>query len=129
MRLSELVDQARAEVPNCLLFDNGDFLQGTPVGDFFAYDRGLKEGDLHPVMAAMNAMRYDAITLGNHEFNYGLDFLMKSLAQAEFPVVSANIATTLGRGPRDDRGLVRPYKLIRQQLVDRAGLSMIFASG
>ncbi|MDD7970584.1 bifunctional 2',3'-cyclic-nucleotide 2'-phosphodiesterase/3'-nucleotidase [Roseinatronobacter alkalisoli] len=123
VRLSELVDQARMEVPNCLLFDNGDFLQGTPVGDFFAYDRGLKEGDLHPVMAAMNAMRYDAITLGNHEFNYGLDFLMKSLAHAEFPVVSANIVKSLGAGPRDDRCLVRPYKLIRRRLVDRAGLA------
>ncbi|MBR3370355.1 MAG: bifunctional 2',3'-cyclic-nucleotide 2'-phosphodiesterase/3'-nucleotidase [Rhodobacteraceae bacterium] len=123
VRLSELVDQARTEVPNCLLFDNGDFLQGTPVGDFFAYDRGLKDGDLHPVMAAMNAMRYDAITLGNHEFNYGLDFLMKSLAQAEFPVVSANIAKTLGASPRNDQCLVKPYKLIHRKLVDRAGLA------
>ncbi|WP_439563469.1 bifunctional 2',3'-cyclic-nucleotide 2'-phosphodiesterase/3'-nucleotidase [Roseinatronobacter sp.] len=123
VRLSELVDQARSEVPNCLLFDNGDFLQGTPVGDFFAYDRGLKEGDLHPVMAAMNAMRYDAITLGNHEFNYGLDFLMKSLGQAEFPVVSANIVKSMGHGPRADRCLVKPYQLLRQSLVDRAGVS------
>ncbi|MFN4058524.1 MAG: bifunctional 2',3'-cyclic-nucleotide 2'-phosphodiesterase/3'-nucleotidase [Roseinatronobacter sp.] len=122
VRLAELVDQARLEVPNALLFDNGDFLQGTPVGDFFAYDRGLREGDLHPVMAAMNAMRYDAITLGNHEFNYGLEFLMKSLAQADFPVVSANILRGLGANPRADKTLMRPYTLLRRRVHDTLGL-------
>lgn len=122
VRLSELVDQARMEAPNTFLFDNGDFLQGTPVGDFFAYDRGLHEGDLHPVMAAMNAMRYDAITLGNHEFNYGLDFLMKSLAQAEFPVVSANVLRGLGSAPRNDKALLRPYTLLRRKVYDTMGL-------
>lgn len=121
-RLAELVDRARAETGNTLLFDNGDFLQGTPVGDFFAYDMGLREGDLHPVMAAMNAMRYDAITIGNHEFNYGLAFLEKSLARAEFPVVSSNIARGLRATPRADRMLVKPYSLLRRQVSDRIGL-------
>ncbi|NBB98934.1 MAG: bifunctional 2',3'-cyclic-nucleotide 2'-phosphodiesterase/3'-nucleotidase [Alphaproteobacteria bacterium] len=121
-RLAELVDRARAESGNTLLFDNGDFLQGTPVGDFFAYDMGLREGDLHPVMAAMNAMRYDAITIGNHEFNYGLAFLEKSLARAEFPVVSANIVKSMGRAPREDRMLVKPYSLLRRHVRDRIGL-------
>lgn len=121
-RLAELVDRARAEAGSTLLFDNGDFLQGTPVGDFFAYDMGLRDGDLHPVMAAMNAMRYDAITIGNHEFNYGLDFLEKSLARAEFPVVSANIVKAMGRAPREDNMLVKPYSLLRRQVRDRIGL-------
>ena len=121
-RLAELVDRARAEVGSTLLFDNGDFLQGTPVGDFFAYDMGLRDGDLHPVMAAMNAMRYDAITIGNHEFNYGLEFLEKSLARAEFPVVSANIVKAMGRAPREDHMLVKPYSLLRRQVPDRIGL-------
>ena len=101
-RLSELVDLARQEAPNCLLFDNGDFLQGTPVGDFYAYDKGFRAGEIHPVIAAMNALRYDAITLGNHEFNYGLEFLMRSMAHAEFPTVSANILRKAGRTPRND---------------------------
>lgn len=121
-RLAELVDRARAEVGNTILFDNGDFLQGTPVGDYFAYDMGLRDGDLHPVMAAMNAMRYDAITIGNHEFNYGLEFLEKSLALAEFPVVSANIVKALGRAPRQDQNLVKPYSLLRRHVRDRIGL-------
>ena len=120
-RLAELVDQARQQVPNCLLFDNGDFLQGTPVGDYIAYDMGLKDGDLHPVTAAMNAMRYDAITLGNHEFNYGLDFLMKSIALADFPVVGCNILRSIGGTPLQDRHLVRPYQLLNRDVVDRSG--------
>lgn len=121
-RLAELVDRARVESGNTLLFDNGDFLQGTPVGDYFAYDMGLREGDLHPVMEAMNALRYDAITIGNHEFNYGLEFLEKSLARAEFPVVSANIVRALGTTPRADEMLVKPYSLLKRHVRDRIGL-------
>ena len=120
-RLSELIDQARQQAPNCLLFDNGDFLQGTPVGDFFACEKVQRQGELHPVIAAMNALRYDAITLGNHEFNYGLDFLFKSIDQASFPAVSANILRKLGRAPREDHHLFRPYRLLRRNVTDRSG--------
>lgn len=118
---AQLIDRARAEVPNALLFDNGDFLQGTPMGDYVAHERGLREGDLHPVMAAMNALEYDAISLGNHEFNYGLDFLMKALDGAAFPVVCANLATTQGATPRQDRTLVKPYVLLDRMLTDEFG--------
>jgi 2',3'-cyclic-nucleotide 2'-phosphodiesterase/3'-nucleotidase len=62
-----------AESTNSMLLDNGDFLQGNPMGDYMAYERGMKEGDLHPMIAAMNTLGFDASTLGNHEFNYGLD--------------------------------------------------------
>ncbi|TVP71097.1 MAG: bifunctional 2',3'-cyclic-nucleotide 2'-phosphodiesterase/3'-nucleotidase [Rhodobacteraceae bacterium] len=122
-RLAGLIDIARQEVPNSLLFDNGDFLQGTPVGDFIAFERGLRAGDLHPITEAMNALRYDAITLGNHEFNYGLDFLTKAMSQAEFPVVAANILTQAGPSPRKDRHYARPYTLLRRKVTDRAGRS------
>jgi 2',3'-cyclic-nucleotide 2'-phosphodiesterase / 3'-nucleotidase len=128
-RLSELIDHARQQVPNCLLFDNGDFLQGTPVGDFFAYDKGLRAGDAHPVIAAMNALRYDAITLGNHEFNYGLEFLMGSMAQANFPTVSANILRKAGRSPRNDQHLFRPYRLLARDVLDRSGQSRAICVG
>ena len=47
--------------------------------------------DIHPVFKAMNSLHYDAATVGNHEFNYGLDFLHKSLQGANFPYVNANI--------------------------------------
>lgn len=53
--------------------------------------KGLKEGDVHPVYKAMNTLDYVVGNLGNHEFNYGLDFLHKALAGAKFPYVNANI--------------------------------------
>ena len=53
--------------------------------------KGLKEGDVHPVYKAMNTLNYAVGNPGNHEFNYGLDFLHKALAGAKFPYVNANI--------------------------------------
>ncbi len=87
-RIATLVDRLRAAEPNCLLFDNGDTLQGTPLGDV-AQERGLTAP--HPMIAAMNHMGYDAATVGNHDFNYGLPFLEASVESAEFPVVLANV--------------------------------------
>ena len=58
-----------------MLFDNGDLIQGNPMGDYMAYEKGLNQGDIHPAVAALNTLGYDAATLGNHEFNYGLEFL------------------------------------------------------
>jgi 2',3'-cyclic-nucleotide 2'-phosphodiesterase/3'-nucleotidase len=104
-RTASIINDIRAESTNSMLVDNGDFLQGNPMGDYIAYERGMKEGDIHPVIQAMNTLGFDASTLGNHEFNYGLDFLMKSLMGANFPVVSANIAKQMGANPREDKTL------------------------
>lgn len=120
-RTAALIDEIRAEATNALLVDNGDFLQGNPMGDYIAYERGMKEGDAHPIITAMNAVGFDASTLGNHEFNYGLDFLMKSLAGADFPVISANVAKEMGAGPRGDTTLVPPYVMLDRMLTDGAG--------
>lgn len=120
-RTAAHIADIRAEATNSLLLDNGDFLQGNPMGDYIAYERGMKEGDLHPVIAALNTIGLDAATIGNHEFNYGLDFLMKSVAGARFPVVLANIATGAGAGPRADRTLFRPYVILDRQMTDGAG--------
>lgn len=120
-RTASIVRGIRAEATNSLLLDNGDFLQGNPMGDYIAYERGMKEGDMHPVIAAMNTLGFDASTLGNHEFNYGLPFLMKSLAGASFPVVCANIAKEIGASPRDDSTLLPPYVIIERELQDGAG--------
>ncbi|MFG6593927.1 bifunctional 2',3'-cyclic-nucleotide 2'-phosphodiesterase/3'-nucleotidase [Sulfitobacter sp. 1A13368] len=120
-RTASIVKSIRAEATNTLMLDNGDFLQGNPMGDYIAYERGMKEGDMHPVIHAMNALGYDASTLGNHEFNYGLDFLMKSLAGADFPVVSANVVKKIGAKPSDDETLVKPYVLLDRILTDGAG--------
>jgi 2',3'-cyclic-nucleotide 2'-phosphodiesterase/3'-nucleotidase len=79
-RTASIIDGIRAEATNSMLLDNGDFLQGNPMGDYIAYERGMKEGDVHPIIAAMNVLGFDAATLGNHEFNYGLDFMTRSPA-------------------------------------------------
>ncbi len=120
-RTASIIGDIRAEATNSLLLDNGDFLQGNPMGDYIAYERGMKEGDTHPVINAMNALGYDASTLGNHEFNYGLDFLMKSLAGSNFPVVCANVAKTMGATPREDDTLLPPYVIMDHELTDGSG--------
>ncbi|RJL19212.1 bifunctional 2',3'-cyclic-nucleotide 2'-phosphodiesterase/3'-nucleotidase [Paracoccus siganidrum] len=112
-RTASLVARRRAEAVNSLLLDNGDFLQGNPLGDFVAGMDGLARQP-HPAIASMNAMGYDAGTLGNHDFNFGLPFLRRVLAQAAFPVVAANLR--LRRGP----GLPR-YVILRRQVLDQAG--------
>lgn len=119
-RTASLIEAVRAESTNSILLDNGDLYQGNPMGDYIAYERGV-DGQLHPMTKAMNALGYDAATLGNHEFNYGLDFLMGSLDGAEFPFVSANVVTQEGATPTEDETLVPPYVILDRTVVDGAG--------
>jgi 2',3'-cyclic-nucleotide 2'-phosphodiesterase/3'-nucleotidase len=113
--LATLIEQARAECPNTLLFDNGDTLQGAPLGDA-AMSELLPCGDVHPMIAAMNGLRYDAATLGNHDFDFGLEVLERTLAAARYPVVLAN-ARRLAAG----RGIVAQHAMLERNLVDEAG--------
>jgi 2',3'-cyclic-nucleotide 2'-phosphodiesterase/3'-nucleotidase len=115
VRAAALIRALRGAVPNALLFDNGDFLQGSPLSDWAADDDTVVPGDVHPMIAAMNALGYDAVTLGNHEFNYGLPFLTRALARAAFPVISANILTG------DGRPYVPPTALLDRGLTDAQG--------
>lgn len=87
-QVATLVDSIREAEPRVVLVDSGDLLQGTPLGE---YQARVARDSVHPAIAAMNAMEYDAAALGNHEFNYGLDFLEAALAEAEFPFLAANI--------------------------------------
>ena len=120
-RTASVIEAIRAEATNTLLVDNGDYLQGNPMGDYIAYERGMQPGDLHPVIAGMNTLAYEAGTLGNHEFNYGVEFLDLVNAGAAFPIVCANFARTLGPAPRDDALHLEPYVLLDRTLIDGAG--------
>lgn len=122
-RTATLIDAVRKEATNAMLVDNGDFLQGNPMGDFVAYERGMKEGDIHPVVKAMNLLGYEASTLGNHEFNYGLSFMDKVLAGANFPFVCANLVrgTQLASNPREDQLYIKPYMIVEKTIKDGAG--------
>ncbi|NIY92472.1 2',3'-cyclic-nucleotide 2'-phosphodiesterase [Vibrio diazotrophicus] len=89
-RAATLVKQARQEATNSILVDNGDLIQGSPMGDYMAA-KGIKAGEVHPVYKAMNQLSYDVGNIGNHEFNYGLDFLKETINDAKFPYVNANV--------------------------------------
>ncbi len=114
--VAHAVARLRARTPDLLLLDNGDFLQGSPMGDFYGQDRGLDEGEVHPMIGAMNALGFDAAALGNHEFSYGLEFLERALRDARFPVVSANLLTRRGACPGGDVPLVKPWTMIARAL-------------
>ena len=89
-RAATLVKQAQSESVNNVLVDNGDLIQGSPMGDYMAA-KGIEDGEIHPVYKAMNQLHYEVGNIGNHEFNYGLDFLQKALAGANFPYINANV--------------------------------------
>ncbi|HEV7259423.1 MAG TPA: bifunctional 2',3'-cyclic-nucleotide 2'-phosphodiesterase/3'-nucleotidase [Bosea sp. (in: a-proteobacteria)] len=122
-KTASLIKAAQAEAKNSLLFDNGDFLQGSSLGDYIAYKKGLKPGETHPMIAAMNALPYLCGTIGNHEFNYGLDFLDHGLAKAEFPLVCANVEK-IGGYP-----LVDPWRLFEQSFEDESGQQHVLKIG
>ena len=122
-RTASLVNAARQEAVNTVLVDNGDLIQGSPMGDYAA-DKGLAHGEVHPVYQAMNVLQYDVGNIGNHEFNYGLDFLQKALAGAAFPYINANVYCAQPQcwnGIKQGEHLFTPY-LIKDTLVtDTAG--------
>ena len=91
-----IVDSIRLAHPgSVVLVDAGDLLQGNPLATVASRSAPTTP---HPVIAAMNAMRYDAAAIGNHEFNYGLPLLRRAIAQARFPLLSANAVAVR---PRD----------------------------
>jgi 2',3'-cyclic-nucleotide 2'-phosphodiesterase/3'-nucleotidase len=114
-KIASLVAKARAEVVNALLFDNGDIIQGSPLGDYAALSMGLKRGDVHPMIGAMNEMGYAACAIGNHEFNYGLDFLEIALAGANFPALNCNVLRP------DGSCYFTPWLILEPALSDEAG--------
>ncbi|HEU0182427.1 MAG TPA: 5'-nucleotidase C-terminal domain-containing protein [Agromyces mariniharenae] len=92
-RVSSVVNHIRAERgrEHTLLFDAGDTIQGSPLGFYYALvDPVTESGAVHPIAAQMNAIGYDAVALGNHEFNYGLDFLDYWIDQMDADVLAAN---------------------------------------
>ncbi len=102
VRRATYIDQVRKENKNVLLFDAGDFLQGTPYFNLF-------KGNIE--VEVMNQMGYDAATLGNHEFDYGLEVLEKVARLAKFPIVSSNYdfsETVLN-------GLIKPYIILKRE--------------
>jgi len=124
VRTASLIKNARAELENpgnSVLVDNGDLIQGSPMGDW-RQAQGLAKGEIHPVYRVMNKLQYDVANYGNHEFNYGLEFLAESVNDANFPYISANIFKDDGDSDdSNDQLYFDPYKLITKTLLDRNG--------
>lgn len=121
-KTATLIKQARAEAKNSLLIDNGDLIQGNPLGDYVATVDKLQEGETHPVYKAMNLLSYDAGNFGNHEFNYGLDFLKTAVKGSDFPYVNANIyLDDKDQDPSNDKNAFTPYLILDKEVTDSTG--------
>jgi 2',3'-cyclic-nucleotide 2'-phosphodiesterase/3'-nucleotidase len=105
-KLAALINRIRAERGvTTLVLDAGDTIQGTPLATYYAKQEPITEtGEKHPMAKAMNVLHYDAVTLGNHEFNYGLPLLNLWIRQLGFPALAAN-AVNVATG----RPAFRPY--------------------
>jgi 2',3'-cyclic-nucleotide 2'-phosphodiesterase / 3'-nucleotidase len=93
-KVATLVEQVRADrgEERTLLLDNGDTIQGSSLAQYFAKIEPITQtGATHPMAIAMNALDYDAMVVGNHEFNYGLPYLRTFEDQLEFPLLGANV--------------------------------------
>ncbi|MBO1363377.1 bifunctional metallophosphatase/5'-nucleotidase [Prevotella sp. A2931] len=102
MRRVAMLDQERKKEPELLLFDSGDFSQGSPYYTLF-------KGDVE--IGLMNLMRYDAVVIGNHEFDFGLDNMARIFRMAKFPILCANYDFT----GTPVEGLVKPYVILKRK--------------
>ena len=117
-----LIKAARAESRNSLYFDNGDLIQGNPLGDYVATVKPLAQGQIHPAYKVLNTLGVDAANIGNHEFNYGLPFLRQALAGAAFPYVNSNVyLDEPGVAPDAQKNAFTPYVILEREFVDEAG--------
>ena len=102
LRRVEMIKEQRKQYPDLLLFDSGDFSQGSPYYTLF-------KGDVE--IGLMNMMKYDAATIGNHEFDFGIDNMVRLFKMAKFPIVCSNYDFT-GTELAD---IVKPYAIINRK--------------
>ncbi|EEM09791.1 bifunctional 2',3'-cyclic-nucleotide 2'-phosphodiesterase/3'-nucleotidase [Bacillus pseudomycoides] len=121
VQTATLVNEERAKAKNSVLFDDGDALQGTPLGDYVA-QKGLDGNYVHPLYRVMNLMKYDVISLGNHEFNYGLDYLHKAISKTQFPVINSNVfIDDHDNNEENDKNAFEKYHIFDKVVTDEAG--------
>ncbi len=119
-----LIEDAKAENPNVILVDNGDTIQGTPLGNYKSLIDPIEEGEQHPMYTALDTLGFDAGTLGNHEFNYGLDYLRKVISTAGMPLLNANVLD-----PTTKDFLYQPYTIIDKTFTDTTGKAVSLKVG
>jgi 2',3'-cyclic-nucleotide 2'-phosphodiesterase/3'-nucleotidase len=124
-RTATLISAARAENPNNVLLDDGDLIQGTLLGDYQALEAPVTCSGTLAVHKVMNALKYDGAGVGNHEFNYGLNFLSQitntdlgvegvqkgaNCGAPNFPVVLSNVVGVTSQKP-----IFNPYSILPKQ--------------
>ncbi|HEM6309038.1 TPA: bifunctional 2',3'-cyclic-nucleotide 2'-phosphodiesterase/3'-nucleotidase [Streptococcus suis] len=119
-----LIEEAKAENSNIVLVDNGDTIQGTPLGNYKSLIDPIEEGEQHPMYTALDTLGFDAGTLGNHEFNYGLDYLRKVISTAGMPLLNANVLH-----PTTKDFLYQPYTIIDKTFTDTTGKAISLKVG
>ena len=115
----EKVDKKKDDktIDNSLVVDNGDTIEGTPLANFFAKKNPVKPGTQYPVYKALEELGFDATTIGNHELNYGLDFIKQiTNDNKSMATVCANVNDAKTGKPVFD-----PYKIIEEKVIDSNG--------
>lgn len=129
-KTATLIKKAREEAKNSILIDNGDLLQGNPLGDYVAKIDPLKDGETHPVYKAMNLLDYDLGNIGNHEFNFGLEHLERSIKGADFPYINSNVyVDDKDNNPANDKNLFTPYQILDRKFKDESGKEVTLKVG
>jgi len=112
-RIASYLKEVRGENPNAILLDVGDTIQGTILTDDLYNKRNAVRGGAdfeHVMMTALNELKYDAMTLGNHEFNFGLGVIEKIAKEANFPIVVGNVTYK-----SDGSNFLEPYTIIERE--------------
>ena len=113
VRIASYLKEVREENPNAILLDVGDTIQGTILTDDLYNKRNAVRGGAdfeHVMMTALNELKYDAMTLGNHEFNFGLGVIEKIAKEANFPIVVGNVTYK-----SDGSNFLEPYTIIERE--------------
>ena len=123
-KLAALVNKIRAEAAGAtLVLDAGDTIQGTPLATYYAKQEPITTtGEKHPMARAMNVLHYDAVTLGNHEFNYGLPLLNLWIRQLGFPALAANAVNAKTGRPAFTPYVIKKVSLGRHAPTLRVGI-------
>ncbi|WP_333640326.1 bifunctional 2',3'-cyclic-nucleotide 2'-phosphodiesterase/3'-nucleotidase, partial [Mesotoga prima] len=106
-----LIKMAREMYRNTVLIDTGDAIQGSVLAEREARIDPIKMGDTPSIIKAMNIMDYDVVGIGNHEFNFGLEYLDLAIASADFPMISANLYNEETQELRYD-----PYVILEREV-------------
>ena len=106
------------EIDNSILLDNGDAIQGNPLATVYAVKNKVKPGQKYPVYEAIDSIGYDAVGMGNHEFNYGLDFIKQITDPSvmKSPVICSNVYDA-----NTGNHIFKPYEIIEETVIDSNG--------